>query len=145
LGQVPITYIAPRQHIALSYLEQLFSKLRQHGLVTSVRGPGGGYSICSSANEIALADIVCAVEDGSIKVRQSSESIWQNMTQKRWDTINVNVLEFSDSVTLESLVVGQFEMGVEIEQNPPTKRRMLMKPDQLFAHPISSNSMFELS
>ena len=145
LGPVSLTDIGFRQHISLSYLEQLFSKLRQHGLVTSVRGPGGGYSICGSADQITVAAIICAVEDESIKVRQPSASIVQDMTQKLWDTMDAKVLEFAHTVTLKSLVLDQLAMGVKIEQNAPVKRGMLKKPDQLFAHPNGPNSVFALS
>ncbi len=145
LGPVPLTDIALRQHISLSYLEQLFSKLRQHGLVTSVRGPGGGYSICSHVDEITLADIICAVEDAPIKVREPNASIVQDMTQKLWDTLDAKVLEFAHTVTLKSLVLDQLAMGAKIEQIPSVKRGMLRKPDQLFAHPNGPNSVFALS
>jgi Rrf2 family iron-sulfur cluster assembly transcriptional regulator len=145
LGSVPLTDIALRQHISLSYLEQLFRKLRQHGLVTSVRGPGGGYSICGPVGDITLADIICAVEDESMSVRQPNASIVQDMTQKLWDTMNTKVLDFANTVTLKRLVLDQLAMGVKIEQTPLAKRGMLKKPDQLFAHPNGPNSVFALS
>jgi Rrf2 family iron-sulfur cluster assembly transcriptional regulator len=145
LGTVPLTDIALRQHISLSYLEQLFSKLRQQGLVASVRGPGGGYSICGSVDDITLADIICAVEDEPIKVKQPNASIVQDMTQKLWDTMNTKVLDFAKTITLKSLVLDQLAMGVKIEQSPPAKRGMLRKPDQLFARPNGPNSVFDLS
>jgi Rrf2 family iron-sulfur cluster assembly transcriptional regulator len=144
-GPVSLTDIVFRQHISLSYLEQLFSKLRQHGLVHSIRGPGGGYSICGPIDEITLADIICAVEDEPIKVRHPNASIVLDMTQKLWDTMNSKVLDFANTVTLKSLVLDQLAMGVKIEQAPPAKRGMLKKPDQLFAHPNGPNSVFALS
>src|SRR5512133_3571405 len=63
LGPVPLSDIAVRQQISLSYLEQMFSKLRQHGLVASTRGPGGGYALGQQADRITVADIIGAVED----------------------------------------------------------------------------------
>ena len=64
-GPVALVDIASRQHVSLSYLEQLFSKLRLRGLVTSVRGPGGGYSLGRRVDGITVADILCAVDDES--------------------------------------------------------------------------------
>jgi len=65
LGGKPVTLaqIAERQHISLSYLEQLFAKLRKAGVVDSLRGPGGGYTIPKPLNLIMLADIVSAVDE----------------------------------------------------------------------------------
>ena len=63
LGPVPLSDIAARQQISLSYLEQMFSKLRQQGLVDSTRGPGGGYALGHRADAITVADIIGAVED----------------------------------------------------------------------------------
>ena len=62
-GPVTLAAISERQHISLSYLEQLFGKLRRHNLVNSVRGPGGGYMLSMPANETRIADIVLAVDE----------------------------------------------------------------------------------
>ncbi len=63
LGPVPLADISERQGISLSYLEQLFSKLRKQGLVASVRGPGGGYRLGRAADEIAISQIISAVNE----------------------------------------------------------------------------------
>lgn len=102
-GPVPLNDIASRQHISPSYLEQLFSKLRLQGLVTSIRGPGGGYSLGGRIDGITVADILCAVEDASPKVKQPDASPAQDTTQDLWDAMNVKVLNFMQSVTLKSL------------------------------------------
>ena len=62
LGPVNLAAISQRQQISLSYLEQLFGKLRKHNLVVSVRGPGGGYHLARHSADISVADIVAAVE-----------------------------------------------------------------------------------
>jgi len=62
-GRVSLKSISERQHISLSYLEQLFSKLRQAALVDGTRGPGGGYALARDVNEISIADIVLAVDE----------------------------------------------------------------------------------
>jgi Rrf2 family iron-sulfur cluster assembly transcriptional regulator len=144
LGPVPLTDISLRQHISLSYLEQLFSKLRHHGLVSSVRGPGGGYSISRHAEDITLADIICAVQDAPPEVGQPGASKVHDMTQKLWDDMDARVLEFARSVTLKSLVLDQLAMGVEVEKALPNKHGMHKRPEQAFNHPNAPNSVFEL-
>ena len=61
--RVVLTDIADRQHISLSYLEQLFSNLRKANLVNAVRGPGGGYSLAKNSHEISVAEILAAVDE----------------------------------------------------------------------------------
>ena len=60
---VPLADISERQGISLSYLEQLFSRLRKCGLVTSIRGPGGGYRLGKCSTQIAVADVISAVNE----------------------------------------------------------------------------------
>src|SRR2546421_12641333 len=62
-GPVTLAAISERQHISLSYLEQLFGKLRRAKLVSSVRGPGGGYTLAQGPNQVTVADIVTAVDE----------------------------------------------------------------------------------
>jgi Rrf2 family iron-sulfur cluster assembly transcriptional regulator len=144
LGPVPLTGVASRQHVSLSYLEQLFSKLRQHGLVTSIRGPGGGYSIGSQMDNITVTDIIRAVEDDAPKENQRDASTVQDMTQELWDTINAKVLDFMHSVTLKSLVLDQLAMGAKVEPMPAPERGVFKKPVHLSIHPSVPNSVFAL-
>lgn len=143
-GPVPLTDIALRQHISLSYLEQLFGKLRQHGLVTSVRGPGGGYSIGSRIDSITVADIICAVEDAPPKEKQPEGSTVQDLTQELWDTMNAKVFDFTHAVTLKSLVLEQLATGIKIEQKAPPNRGVFKKPVHLSVCPNVPNSVFAL-
>src|SRR5260221_5528969 len=62
-GPVTLAGVSERQKISLSYLEQLFGKLRRHGLVESVRGPGGGYNLAQPATNLSVADIILAVDE----------------------------------------------------------------------------------
>jgi Rrf2 family iron-sulfur cluster assembly transcriptional regulator len=62
-GPVTLAAVSDRQKISLSYLEQLFGKLRRHGLVDSVRGPGGGYNLARDATAVSVADIILAVDE----------------------------------------------------------------------------------
>jgi Rrf2 family iron-sulfur cluster assembly transcriptional regulator len=144
LGPVPLNDVASRQHISLSYLEQLFSKLRQHGLVTSIRGPGGGYFIGSHIENITVTDIICAVEEGNAKAKQPDASKVQDLTQALWDTMNSKVLDFMHSVTLKSLVLDQLALGVQLEPILSRKSGVLPRPADLSFQPNVPNSVFAL-
>lgn len=143
-GPVPLIDIASRQHISLSYLEQLFSKLRLRGLVTSVRGPGGGYSTGRQIDGITVADIICAVEDATPKTKQPDTSPLQDMTHNLWDAMNAKVLDFAHSVTLKSLVLHQLAMGVKVEKKPAPNRGVFKKPVEPSLRPNAPNSVFAL-
>jgi Rrf2 family iron-sulfur cluster assembly transcriptional regulator len=143
-GPVPLTDIASRQHISLSYLEQLFSKLRQHGLVTSIRGPGGGYCIGSQIDSVTVADIICAVEEPPSNAKRPEGSAVQDTTQELWDAMNAKVFEYTDAVTLKSLVVDQLASGMQIEQKVPPNRGVFKKPVQMSIRSDVPNSVFAL-
>ena len=68
-GPVTLAHISRRQDISLSYLEQLFTRLRKQELVCSTRGPGGGYSLARPADEIAVSEVVAAVDEGVARIR----------------------------------------------------------------------------
>ena len=143
-GPVPLTDVASRQRISLSYLEQMFSKLRLQGLVTSIRGPGGGYALARQIEDITAADIVCAVEDAPTKAKQPEVSSVQDLTQDLWDAMNVKVLNFMQSVTLKSLVLEQLATGVKIELKPAPNRGVFKKPAEQTTGAHVPNSVFAL-
>lgn len=143
-GPVPLNDVAARQHISLSYLEQLFSKLRLRGLVISIRGPGGGYSLGARMEGITVADILCAVEDDPPKTKPQDDSSAPDMTQDLWDAMNAKVLHFTQSVTLKSLVLDQLAMGTKIEQKPLPNRGVFKRPVQPAIRPNVPNSVFAL-
>lgn len=143
-GPVPLVDIALRQHISLSYLEQLFSKLRLQGLVTSIRGPGGGYLLGERMDGITVADILCAVDDAPVTAKPKDASSVQNMTQDLWDAMNAKVLHFMQSVTLKSLVLDQLATGAKIEQKPLPNRGVFDRPAQQSLRPNVPNSVFAL-
>lgn len=136
LGPVPLSDIAERQQISLSYLEQMFSKLRQQGLVASTRGPGGGYTLGLRADAITVADIIGAVEDQEPKAMAQPACANPDMAQDLWDTMNAKVLDFMQSVTLRSLVLDQLAKGVKVEQKPAPNRGVFKKPVQ----PVRTNA-----
>ncbi|OGB83740.1 MAG: DNA-binding protein [Burkholderiales bacterium RIFOXYD2_FULL_59_8] len=144
LGPVPLSDIAERQQISLSYLEQMFSKLRHQGLVTSTRGPGGGYTLGLRADAITVADIIGAVEDTPPKISPETMSSTPDMAQDLWDTMNAKVLDFMQSVTLRNLVLDQLAKGVKIEQKPAPNRGVFKKPVHQTVRTNAPTSVFAL-
>ncbi len=144
LGPVPLSDIAVRQQISLSYLEQMFSKLRNEGLVASTRGPGGGYTLGHRTDDITVADIISAVEDPAPKAKPHEVTQSLDMAQDLWDAMNAKVFDFMQSVTLHSLVLEQLAKGVKIEQKPAPNRGVFKKPVQQAIRPNAPNSVFAL-
>src|SRR5690606_16322257 len=112
-GPGTLAAISERQNISLSYLEQLFGRLRRHELVNSVRGPGGGYLLARLARNITVADIVPAVDEpleshqcGGMRNSQVGYNgrSGKCMTHELWVTLNRKVVDFLDSVSLQDLV-----------------------------------------
>lgn len=108
---VPLTEISARQGISLSYLEQLFSKLRRRALVKSARGPGGGYRLAMPMDAMTVADIIIAVDE-PIDATQcgGKENCHDNhrcMTHDLWEELNATVLGFLSKVSLAQLVEKQ--------------------------------------
>jgi len=110
-GPVTLAGIGARQRISLSYLEQLFGKLRRHALVESVRGPGGGYCLARPSDKVSVADIVLAVDEpldatqcsGMENCREDKRCITHNL----WATLNEKLYDYLNSVTLQDLVTEQ--------------------------------------
>ncbi len=105
---VTLAGISERQSISLSYLEQLFSRLRKQGLVSSVRGPGGGYRIAKAHSEISVSDIITAVDE-QIDATQcgGSENCHDDgrcMTHELWASLNNKILEYLSGVSLADMV-----------------------------------------
>ncbi|MFK0375318.1 Fe-S cluster assembly transcriptional regulator IscR [Pandoraea sp. NPDC090278] len=115
-GPVTLAGISQRQRISLSYLEQLFGKLRRHEIVESVRGPGGGYSLARRAEEVTVADIIIAVDEPLDATQCGSKGNCEKgqdghrghcMTHELWATLNQKMVEYLDSVSLRDLVEQQ--------------------------------------
>lgn len=147
-GPVPLSDIAARQQISLSYLEQMFSKLRQHGLVESTRGPGGGYSLGQSATSITVADIIRAVDGRRAGDSRSGgldeEPLGKDMTQELWDALNSRIVDYMQSITLQKLVNDQKAKGVSVQERRPAKPGVFKKPQQEVLHAKAPNSVFAL-
>ncbi|MGV8934355.1 MAG: Fe-S cluster assembly transcriptional regulator IscR [Gallionellaceae bacterium] len=110
-GPVTLASISERQKISLSYLEQLFGKLRKHDVVASVRGPGGGYCLSRPANKISISDIIVAVDE-SLDASQchgmaNCHDDKQCITHDLWMGLNKTLLSYLESVSLHQLVSNE--------------------------------------
>lgn len=124
-GPVTLAAISERQHISLSYLEQLFGKLRRNSLVESVRGPGGGYNVARPLDRISVADIIRAVDEPldatSCGGRENCADEHRCMTHDLWSTLNKKMYEYLASVSLRDLVDAQRNRAgsVMVDQRRP--------------------------
>jgi len=110
-GPVTLAGISQRQKISLSYLEQLFGKLRRHELVESTRGPGGGYTLARPMKDVTVADVIFAVDEPLDATqcggRENCSEEGQCMTHELWSNLNKKMIDYLDSVTLAELVDQQ--------------------------------------
>jgi Rrf2 family transcriptional regulator, iron-sulfur cluster assembly transcription factor len=117
-GPVTLAGISARQKISLSYLEQLFGKLRRRELVESVRGPGGGYHLARDASRVSVADIVRAVEEPLDSTqcggRENCHDSHRCMTHDLWEELNATVYGFLSGVSLSQLVERQRTKPVNV-------------------------------
>lgn len=144
LGPVALRAIASRQQISLSYLEQVFSTLRRHGLVSSTRGPGGGYSIAKPMETITMSDIIDAVATMPSKPGQTDATGAPDMTRALCQALDAVVLDFMQAVTLKSLVQEQLARGLQIESACSPTRGVLPRPLAPANHPRTANWVFAL-
>ena len=107
-GPVTLAEISSRQKISLSYLEQLFGKLRRHALVDSVRGPGGGYRLAKETGHISVADIILAVDEPIDATqcggKENCHDEQKCLTHDLWATLNDRIFDYLGAVTLRELV-----------------------------------------
>ncbi len=120
-GPISLADISSRQHISLSYLEQLFAKLRRSDLVTSVRGPGGGYLLSRDDSEIFVAQIVDAVNEtvdatgcGGTNDCQAGETC---LTHNLWSDLSDQIHKFLSDISLASLVAREGVQAVSARQD----------------------------
>jgi Rrf2 family iron-sulfur cluster assembly transcriptional regulator len=123
-GKEPVTLaeISERQKISLSYLEQLFGKLRRRELVSSVRGPGGGYQLAKKMEEVSVAEIIRAVDEPIDATqcggRENCRDERKCLTHDLWASLNEHIFEYLNSVNLAQLVakaLAQAEEGKVVE------------------------------
>ncbi|HQR04736.1 MAG: Fe-S cluster assembly transcriptional regulator IscR [Proteobacteria bacterium] len=131
-GPVTLAGISERQKISLSYLEQLFGKLRRGNLVSSVRGPGGGYCLARELEAVSVADIIHAVDEVLDATQcggrgNCAEDDQMCMTHNLWTNLNVRMYEYLASVSLGSLVSeqrGKAGDTVVLHDQRPVRRSM---------------------
>lgn len=129
-GPVTLAGIADRQKISLSYLEQLFGKLRRHKLVTSVRGPGGGYRLARDMSRITVADIIVAVDEPLDATqcggKQNCQDEHRCLTHDLWANLNKRMYEYLDSVTLNALVHREVKADPDMSVLKDVRRRAMV-------------------
>ncbi|MBG6243706.1 Fe-S cluster assembly transcriptional regulator IscR [Candidatus Symbiopectobacterium sp. 'North America'] len=125
-GPVPLADISERQGISLSYLEQLFSRLRKNGLVSSVRGPGGGYLLGKNVNEIAVGAVISAVDESVDATRCQGREGCQGgdrcLTHTLWRDLSDRITDFLNNITLDELVNNQEVLDVADRQDADIRR-----------------------
>ena len=123
-GPVTLSDISRRQDISLSYLEQLFTRLRKQQLVRSTRGPGGGYSLNKPASEIAVAEIISAVDESVDTTRCSGASNChdgeQCLAHELWDDLSQQIYGFLNEISLQDLMDDDSIRGVADRQDELT-------------------------
>ncbi|MEN9891074.1 MAG: hypothetical protein RLY78_1369 [Pseudomonadota bacterium] len=148
-GPVALAAISQRQQISLSYLEQLFGKLRRNELVESTRGPGGGYTLGRKPDAITVADIITSVDEpiDATGCGGKNNCLGEGtpcMTHDLWDQLNAKMVEFLSSITLQKLIEDQLAKGIVIESAPQIRRAIspipVVKPIRVSA----PNSVFAL-
>jgi Rrf2 family iron-sulfur cluster assembly transcriptional regulator len=131
-GPITLADISQRQGISLSYLEQLFSKLRKNGLVDSTRGPGGGYRLSRDAHEVAVADVITAVDEKVETTRCGGLSNCQDdqqcLTHELWTDLSQQIHGFLKGISLGQLVERQ---GVqEVAARQEREQQVAFHPSQ---------------
>lgn len=132
-GPVNLAEISQRQAISLSYLEQLFSKLRQRQLVSSVRGPGGGYRLARSDKEIHVAEIIDAVSESLDTTRCQGKGDCQQgetcLTHHLWQDLSDQIHNFLSNISLADLVSKREVELIARNQNERLKQQEQARED----------------
>jgi Rrf2 family iron-sulfur cluster assembly transcriptional regulator len=140
---VPLSDLALRHGISLSYLEQVFAKLRQHSLVESTRGPGGGYALGFRGDNITVADIIGAIEEvGDPSSARKNRGVLD--TQALWDSLNSAVFEHMKTITLKSLADEQRASGFQVQERKKPTKGVMAAPVRQTPRPLVPNSVFAL-
>jgi Rrf2 family iron-sulfur cluster assembly transcriptional regulator len=120
-GPITLADISKRQGISLSYLEQLFSRLRKNGLVDSARGPGGGYRLSRAASEINVADVITAVDEKVDAMRCEGKGNCQDngpcLTHDLWCDLSDQIYSFLKGIDLGQLVERKGVQEVAVRQD----------------------------
>lgn len=125
-GPVSLADISERQSISVSYLEQLFAKLRKGGLVASMRGPGGGYQLSRDSDAIFVAEIIDAVDERVDVTRCGGQGDCQQgvmcLTHELWSDLSNQLHAFLESISLKELVDRREVRVVALRQSQTQQR-----------------------
>ncbi len=120
-GPVSLAAISERQGISLSYLEQLFAKLRRNKIVSSTRGPGGGYKLTNSAADISISDIILAVDEACQVVDcdggEACHGGYQCLTHDLWQELSNEIRGFLDGITLAEILSLESVNDINMRQD----------------------------
>lgn len=130
-GPITLADISQRQAISLSYLEQLFSKLRKDGLVDSTRGPGGGYRLSRPAHDIAVAEVIVAVDEKVDATRCGGLANCQDdercLTHELWADLSAQIYDFLSGISLGQLVERKEVREVAERQDRKSEERLAFR------------------
>jgi len=144
-GPVSLAEISERQGISLSYLEQLFSKLRRNDIVLSTRGPGGGYSLARPDDEITMAQIIVAVDESYDATNCGGEGncngdSYHCLTHDLWIELSEDIHQFLNNISLQEMKLRRDVIEVNIRQNEKrTDDHGLL--DQIVPEPLSNEPL----
>lgn len=134
-GPVTLASVSERQKISLSYLEQLFGKLRRHQIVESVRGPGGGYFLARPSQDISIADIIVAVDEpldatkcgGKANCHDDRQCVTHNL----WTGLNESIYAYLSAVSLKQVVDSQHAEKNKNNVRPVTLSKKMLRPSPI--------------
>ena len=123
-GPLALADISEHQGISLSYLEQLFAKMRRNKLVVSTRGPGGGYSLGSTPDEVCIADVINAVDEElqvARDARSGSDDYEPCLTEQLWEELSAEIENFLTTISLADMMqndeVQELSRAHDLRQN----------------------------
>jgi Rrf2 family iron-sulfur cluster assembly transcriptional regulator len=135
-GPISLAEISARQNISLSYLEQLFASLRRKGLVASTRGPGGGYSLNSSAEDISIADVITAVDEKLDTMKCGGSADCQNnsrcLTHDLWCDLSNQIQSFLSEISLGNLMSRNGVRDVADRQDKAIQHALIQQTSDNF-------------
>ena len=106
-GPVSLADISVRQGISLSYLEQLFAKMRRNKLVVSTRGPGGGYSLGDSPDQVRIADVINAVDEEVRVASRNADGYEPCLTEQLWEELSAEIEQYLTTISLADVIASK--------------------------------------
>jgi len=119
-GPVSLAEISSRQGISLSYLEQLFAKMRRNNLVISTRGPGGGYTLSTDPADVSISDIIYAVDDKLEVTNKDAlpggETYEPCLTEQLWEELSEQISDYLTNISLQDMIDNQDESASSVKK-----------------------------